>query len=186
MCRCRAGRSDGNRDVVNKDARQFSEGKCLASCCYLNLAGCQDLFHFGNRLGDFDLARAGVGAVENGAAAPDAEGVANHIQTFFGALIAAVKDEAVGLDDGRRADIFVVGPEAGAGGGAGGAQDAFGRIVETRPVFMRLATFTAVCRRRRVIDEVGQDRAIMLHEWLHVHNQIFDHFQSQESARPGS
>ena len=88
----------------------------------LNGAGGQRHFHFGNGPGDFNLTWAGVGAVEGGAAAPDAELFPDHVQPLVGGLVAGVEDKAVGLDDGRRADVLAVGPEAGAGGGAGGAQ----------------------------------------------------------------
>ena len=89
------------------------------------------LFDFGDGLGHLNVSRTGVGAVENGAALPDAEGIGQHFQPLIHAIIARVEHEPMRLDDGCRADIAVVGPEAGAGRGAGGAENALGRIVET-------------------------------------------------------
>ena len=54
-------------------------------------------------------------AVEGGAAAPYAHRVGHDVEALFGDLVTAVEDEAVRLDDRRRLDIFVVGPERGAG-----------------------------------------------------------------------
>src|SRR4029434_7462180 len=86
--------------------------------------------HFLDGLGDLDAAGAGVGAVEGGPAAPDALLVVEHVQPLGGGLVTGVEDEPVGVDDRRRAEVLLVGPVHRAGGGAGGAQDALGGVVE--------------------------------------------------------
>src|ERR671910_3761430 len=95
--------------------------------------------HFLDGLGDLDAAGTGLGAVEGGPAAPDALLVVQHGQALGGSLVAGVEDEAVGVDDRRRAEVLVVGPEHRARGGAGGAQDALGGVVEALTVLLRLA-----------------------------------------------
>jgi hypothetical protein len=54
-----------------------------------------------DRLGDLDAARAGLGAVEGRAAAPHALLGVEDLQALLGALVAAVEDEPVRIDDGR-------------------------------------------------------------------------------------
>ncbi len=79
--------------------------------------------------GDVDASRAGVGAVEDRPAAPHAVRVGQDLQPLVGPGVAGVEDEPVGVHDGSRPDVAVLGPEAGAGAGAGGAQDALGGVV---------------------------------------------------------
>jgi len=74
----------------------------------LNPPGLNGALDLGNRLGDFDFARAGFGAVERRAAAPHPKLLVQHFQPFGSRLIAAVEDEAVGVDNRRRADILPV------------------------------------------------------------------------------
>ena len=50
--------------------------------------------------------------------------------------VAAVEDEAVRLNNRRRADVLAVGPERGAGGRAGGAKDTLGRIVKEETILL--------------------------------------------------
>ena len=89
--------------------------------------------HLEDRPGDVDAARAGVDTVEDRAAAPHAVLVGEDLQPLGRALVARVEDEAVGLDDGGRADVLGPGPEGRAGARAGGAQDALGGVVEDGP-----------------------------------------------------
>src|SRR5579859_199237 len=70
--------------------------------------GALDLF---DSLGDGNAARAGFGAVEDRAAAPDAQAVAQNVQAFGGAAVAAVEDEAMRVDNRGRADPIRVGPD---------------------------------------------------------------------------
>src|SRR5699024_4069782 len=95
----------------------------------IHLADDERLLHLLNRFGDLDVARAGVGAVEHRPAAPDAGWLVEDVETLGGALVPAVDDEAMRVHDRRRADIFTVDPCDRAGGGAGRAEDALGRVV---------------------------------------------------------
>src|SRR5690606_9183410 len=81
-------------------------------------------------LRDGDAARARLGAVVGGAAAPQAVDPVEDGEPVAGGLVARVEDEPVGVDDGRGADVAPVRPEDGAGGRAGGAEDALRRLVE--------------------------------------------------------
>src|SRR5690606_1528411 len=109
-----------------------------------NLAGGDDAFgrtltnrqlDFADGARHFDFTRAGGGAVENRAAAPHVVWLGKDVQPFLGRLIARVEDKAMSLNDGRRADIVAVGPEARAGRRAAGAENALGRIVKLFAVF---------------------------------------------------
>src|SRR6476646_4409067 len=66
-----------------------------------------DLF---NRLRDVDAARAGLGAVVDRAAEPDTVAVAQDVEAVGCGSVAAIEDEAVGVDDGGRAYPLRVGP----------------------------------------------------------------------------
>ncbi len=112
-------------------------------------AGGDGALDLADGLGDLDIARAGFGAVEDGVAAEDAELVVEDLQALGGALVAAVEDEAVGVDDGRRADVLLVRPEGGAGGGAGGAQDALGGVIEALALLRALQALLPAARGRR-------------------------------------
>src|SRR4051812_3795465 len=80
----------------------------------------QRLLHLGDRLRDLDTARAGVRAVERGAAAPHAVLVVEDFEALLARFVTAVEDEAVGVHDGGRAEVLAVVPEHRARGGAGG------------------------------------------------------------------
>ncbi|MFM6963020.1 MAG: hypothetical protein ACKOWJ_01950 [Micrococcales bacterium] len=54
---------------------------------------------------------------------------------YFGGFVAAVEDEAVGVDDCGRAEVLAIGPENWAAGGAGGTEDALGGVFEALAVF---------------------------------------------------
>src|SRR5262249_32405386 len=84
-----------------------------------------------NRPRHLNAARASRGAVVDRPAAPDAIRLGQRIETLLRALVAAVENEAVRLNNRRRANIVPIGPEAGTGGGASGAENALGRIVKT-------------------------------------------------------
>src|SRR5689334_8000870 len=88
------------------------------------------LLDLGDRLRHLDAARARLGAVEGRAAAPHALLVVEDVEAHLGALVAAVEDEAVRVDDRGRAEVLAVGPEDGARRGARRAQDAFRGVVE--------------------------------------------------------
>ena len=71
-----------------------------------------------NRLGHLDASRAGIGAVERGAAAPDAVDLVEDVEPLGGAFVAAVEDEPVRVDDRRRAEVAALAPVDGATGRA--------------------------------------------------------------------
>src|SRR5690606_7615201 len=79
------------------------------------------------RLGDGDAAWARLRAVVGGAAAPHAVHVVHDVEPRGGPVVTRVEDEPVRVDDRGRPHVAAVGPEHGAGGGAGRAQDALGR-----------------------------------------------------------
>ncbi len=56
-------------------------------------------FHLLDEVGHRDATWAGIGAVEDGAAAPDAITPAQDNQAFRASLVAAVEDETVGIYD---------------------------------------------------------------------------------------
>lgn len=69
------------------------------------------LFHFADGSGDVDVSGTRLHTVEDGAAAPHAFPFVQNIQAFFCTLITTVEDKPMGLDDGSRTDILVIGPE---------------------------------------------------------------------------
>ena len=85
------------------------------------------------------------------------------------------EDEAVSINNRRRADILAAGPERRARRGATGAQDTLGGIVEALARLDALQAF--LLGGRFVVDEIGHHRLIMLEERLHINNQVFDHGQ---------
>ncbi len=68
---------------------------------------------------DVDVLGAGFLAVEDGVAAPHAVPAVDRVDAFGLGLVAAVADEAPGLEQRRRAEVAVVLPEARTGRGAG-------------------------------------------------------------------
>src|SRR5690606_15573040 len=108
--------------------------------------------HLGDRLGDADLPRAGLGAVEDLAAAPGPVPLIQDGQPFGRAPVTRVEDEPVRVDDRGGPDELLVGPERRAGAGAGGAQDALGRVVVALPLLDGLESLAAGGR-RLVVDQ---------------------------------
>ena len=74
----------------------------------IQAAGHDSLFDIADGLGNLNFARAGHGTVENGVAAIYAKLIVENLQAIRGGTVAAVEDEAMGVDDGRGADIFAV------------------------------------------------------------------------------
>src|SRR6266480_3036330 len=90
--------------------------------------GAFDLF---DEVGDWDAAWAGVGAVEDGTAAPHAVALAEDGESFGGTLVAAVKDEAMRVDNRGGSNPVGVAPDGRAGAGTCAAQNAFCALVIT-------------------------------------------------------
>src|SRR5271163_3729681 len=131
-----------------------------------------------DRLGHLDAPRAGVGAVERGAAAPDAVDLVEDVEPLGRGLVTAVEDEAVRVDDGRRTEVAALVPEHRTAGGARRAQDALGGVVVAGAVGLALNAFP----RRGIAagDQVRLDRAIGVEERFHVDDQVLLHRQSTD------
>src|SRR5438093_2112401 len=121
-------------------------------------------------LGDLDPPGAGLGAVEGGSAPEHAGPVRQDVQAVRRPLVPRVEDEPVGVDDRRRAHVVAVTPEDGAGRGAGGAQDALGRVVVSLSLFGGLPPLPV--RWLLVVDQVGEHPLVALEERLHVHDPV--------------
>src|SRR3984885_13888237 len=131
-----------------------------------------------DRLGHLDAPRAGVGAVERGAAAPYAVDLVEDVEPLGRGLVTAVEDEAVCVDDGRRTEVATLIPEHRAAGGARSAQDALGGVVVAGAVGLALNAFPG--RGIATGDQVWLDRAIGVEERLHVDDQVLLHRQSAD------
>src|SRR6516162_5276974 len=152
--RCAAGTGDDPRaGPTAAEARLLTAtGISLASQHY-------QLLDLGDRLGRVQPFRAGLGAVHDRVAAIEAERVFERVKALPGALVAAVGDPAIGLQQYRRPQIaLAVPPIARAGGRAAEAQDAFPQPVEPIALGDRLRPL-AVGRRRLGAVEPGLDRA---------------------------
>src|SRR5215471_7852371 len=126
----------------------------ISRCCHVSVVcitsssrslfvvndGAFDLF---DQVGYVDTARAGIGAVEDGTAAPYAFLLAQDGETFGPGLVAAVEDEAVGIHDGSRANPVRIAPDGRARTGAGGAEDALGAFVIAGALFRALQSLSA-------------------------------------------
>ena len=67
------------------------------------LARDHHLFDFTNRFGRVEAFGAGAGAIHDGVAAIELEGVFQHIETLTGRFIPAIGQPAIGLQQDRRA-----------------------------------------------------------------------------------
>ena len=130
-----------------------------------------------DRLGGIQVLRAHVDAVHDRVATEQAIRILEVVQALAGGFVAAVGDEAVGLQQAGRADELVgVPPEARAAGGAARAQDAFVEAVELLAFLGRLQAF--LLGRHVVVLQVRLDRVVLLEELRHVHDQVADHRQT--------
>jgi hypothetical protein len=103
---------------------------------------------FPNGLGDLDVTRAGIGAVIDGVTARQAVRLGDDLHPLGSAFVAAVVDETVGSHERGRTVVFLAGPERRAGGRAGGAQDALGRVVEAGALLGGLEALASICGER--------------------------------------
>ena len=92
----------------------------------------------GDGLRRVEALRARFDAVEYRMAPPEAVLVVERLEMLARALVAAVRDEAVRLEEGVRPEIFLVRPVGRAGRRARSAQNAFVEAVELRPVRLAL------------------------------------------------
>ena len=115
--------------------------------------------------------RADVDAVHDRVAAEQAVRILEVVEALAGVLVAAVGDEAIGLQQAGRADELVgVPPEARAGGRAARAQDALVQAVQLVALLGRLQAL--LLGRQLVVDEVRLDRVVLLEELRHVDDQV--------------
>jgi hypothetical protein len=71
----------------------------------------QRFLYLANGAGHIDFARTGFDAVKYGAAAPHAFDGIQHFHSFLASLVTGVKEETMGVDDGRRSNVIAVSPE---------------------------------------------------------------------------
>src|SRR5713101_3283467 len=135
----------------------------------------------GNRARRVEAFRAGLGAVHDGVAAIEPERVLEPVEALAGALVAAVGEPAVGLQQDRRAEIAVlVPPIARAGGRAAEAEDALPQAVKFRALFRRLV---ALAVRRRLIGlQPGLDQLVLRIQPAEIGNQIFQNLHMRQRS----
>src|SRR5690606_12867369 len=106
---------------------------------FLSLTLHHHLLDLCNGLGRIQTLRAGAGAVHDGVAAIETEGVFQRVEALAGCLVAAVDEPAIGLQQRGGTKIAVAIPPIGrAGSGAAGAENALVKPVELFAVFMAL------------------------------------------------
>ena len=104
------------------------------------------------------------------------------VQTLIGNGIAAVGNEAVGVQQTGRTDEFVgIPPERRTGGRTTGAQNTFVQAVQLFALFLSLQTlFVGIDR--IVVDDVRLNGVVLFEELGHVHNQVADDRQTGQRA----
>ena len=152
----------------------------MTESCSLHLPRYRRHLQLTDRLRDLDLTRAGHRAVEHGMTARHARSLADDFQALRGGFVAVIEDEAVRGDERGGAEVIVTGPERRAGGGATGAQDALGGLVEAGARFRALQAFFPVRGKRGLVDEIRQNFFVVVEERLHVHDQVFDDLQAED------
>jgi len=152
----------------------------MTESCSLHLPRYRRHLQLTDRLRDLDLTRAGHRAVEHGMTARHARSLADDFQALRGGFVAVIEDEAMRCYQRGGAEIIVAGPERRAGGGATGAQDALGGLVEAGARFRALQAFFPVRGKRGLVDEIRQDFFVVVEERLHVHDQVFDDLQAED------
>src|SRR5271165_640784 len=113
----------------------------------------------GNRARRVETFRAGLGAVHDRVAAIETGRVLEPVEALASALIAAVREPAVRLQQDRRAEIAVlVPPVARARGRAAEAEDALPQPVELGTFLLRLVPLAV--RRRLIGLQPGLDQLV--------------------------
>ena len=133
------------------------------------------LLDLGDGLSRIEAFRAGPGAIEDGMASIEPERVFQLVETVPGRFVAAIDDQALGLQQYRRSQIaIVVPPPAWAAAGATEAQDAFPTAIQPCPLNDRQRPF-AVGRRRRVSLQPWLDDVVLSEQMTPICHQILDH-----------
>src|ERR1700680_4256329 len=125
----------------------------------------------GNRTRRVEPFRAGVGAVHDGVASIETERVLKKVETLARALVPAVDQPAVRLQQDRWAEIAIlVPPVARARRRTAEAKNAFPRAVELCALLWRL---TALAIRRRLIGlHPRLDQCVLCIETGEVRNEV--------------
>src|SRR5712692_4679600 len=136
--------------------------------------GAFDLF---DQVGYMDTARAGIGAVEDGTAAPYAFLLAQDGEAFGPGLVATVEDEAVSIHDGSRANPVGIAPDRRTGACTGATKDALGAFVIASALFRALQALRAGLR--VVGDKIGFDRFVLGKKLVLIDNQVLDDWEAK-------
>lgn len=147
------------------------------------------LLDLGDGLAGIEVLRTDLGAVHDGVAPVELEGVVEVVQAFLGGGVAGILDPPVGLHEDGRSEVLVgVPPVARTGRRAARAQDAFVHSVELGAVVFRLeelalelgvAVGTGIGAGAFVAVDVADrrleprfDRSVLLVKISHVGDQI--------------
>ena len=137
------------------------------------------MFDMGDCLGRVQTLGAGLGAVHDGVAAIELEGILQLVQTLRRGLITAVDDPAIGMQQRCWPEVFVaIPPVAGAGGGAAGAHHAFIQPIELLAVLNRLTPFLG--GGVGLGFQPGHDRGMLGIKMRQVRDQILDHWHMRQ------
>src|SRR5690606_19825873 len=127
-------------------------------------------------------------AIADAAAAEHAEGIVQIRQALGRCRIPTVDDEAPGLQQPGRADIFLRVPPPGRTlRGTAAAEDAFVQAIEPGTLCGRLQALDARCW--LIVDQPGLDTFVLLEEQALAHNQVAYHRhagQWPDDRRPAS
>lgn len=127
-----------------------------------------------------------LGAVHDGVATVQLEGIVELGQTFLGVIVAAVLDPPIGLHEDRRAEVLVgVPPVRRTGGRAASAQDALVHAIELGPVLPALEVFGLSVGLALGVLEPGFDGTVLLVEVAHVGNEVLDDVHVREGVDLG-
>ena len=155
------------------------ERAAIKSCLKLDRPADHQFLDLADRLGRIQALRTDVDAVHDGVATEQAVRVFQVVQAAAGGFVAAVRDEAVGLQQAGRADELVrIPPERRAGSGTARAQDA---LVQTVQLFAGLGRLQAFLS--------GGGVSLMRYgriEWYWLKKCVMSTIRSRITGRPGS
>src|SRR5487761_1872742 len=134
-------KSGGTVYLGNALSRYTGPPDLLLVCCFV--VEDDGAFYLLDQVGDGDAARAGVGTVEDSAAAPDAVAIGQDGETLFRALVATIENEAGRVHNRGRADPVGVAPDGRTRSRTGSAQDALRAFIVTLALFGALQAFRA-------------------------------------------
>ena len=126
--------------------------------------------------------RTYVHAVHDGMATEQTIRVVQIVQTLISNGIAAVCNEAVGVQQTGRTDEFVrIPPERRTGSRTASTQNTFIQAVQLFTLFLSLqALFVGIDR--IIVDDIRFDGMVLFEELSHVHNQVADDGQTGQRA----